>query len=29
MEKNKDLARDKIFHLQNSMILYGIYNIKQ
>ena len=26
MEKNVDLARNKIFHLENSKIMHGIYN---
>ena len=26
MEKQVNLERDKIFHLEDSMIMYGIYN---
>ena len=26
MENNVNLARNKILHLENSMLIYGIYN---
>ena len=26
---NVNVARNKVFHLENSMIMYGIYNVEQ